>query len=273
MAEQETFEQFTDRINRANFRFAVGHPSRGFSTVWTAFGNRDDYYIGSRSFMGSQKVSLHTSGICRVALTSRQYDMLAEQGLPQPADRAATKWQRPRTPRTGAAHVASIIFPTDYLRIMDEPKGTRKKPLFIFEPAPPGQAIEFGIFYSREDEAAMEERYRQIGQAIVHTTLEGGEQVTVVARISSFDQAWLPLPAQMNTTRGNIISRAVLDTSGDLPNLTATLWNESGDGGTLKLVEIGGASLKRNPLGASLDTRIDGCGQTASIQRSPTRRA
>jgi hypothetical protein len=47
-AEPETLEQFEARINRANFRFAVGNPCRGFSSTWTAFGNSDDYYIGSR---------------------------------------------------------------------------------------------------------------------------------------------------------------------------------------------------------------------------------
>jgi hypothetical protein len=242
----ETFEQFVARVNSANFRFAVGNPASGYSTTWTAFGNRGDYYIGSRVFMGSQKISLHASGICRVALTNKQHDALLEDGLDQPADRAMTKWRRPKTPDVGAVHVASILFPTDYLKLTEEPKGTHKKPLFIFDAAPAGQAVEMGFFYSREDQAAMEERYLRIGHPIVCTTLESGEHVTAIARITEFDRSLLPSQEIMDKTPGNILSKEVLEIKDSLPNLTASFWNAPGDGGTLKLIEVGGIVLKRN---------------------------
>jgi hypothetical protein len=245
--KSETLEQFIERASHANFRFAVGNPSRGFSTTWTAFGNRSDYYIGSRSFMGSQKISLHASGICRVALTNRQFDELAAEGLTQPADRAIVKWRRADTPQAGAQHVASVIFPTDYLGVIEQPRGSYRKPLFIFDAAPAGQAVEFGFFFSREEQSAIREQYLKIGQPIVCTTLESGEHVTVVAKISEFDKAYLPSQAQLDKASGTVFSRSALDNRDELPNLTATFWNDPRDGDALRLVEVGGVTLRRTP--------------------------
>lgn len=246
MPDNRDLEDFIERVNATNFRFAVGNSSRGFSSTWTAFGNAGDYYIGARPSMGSIKVSLHASGICRIALTDKQYIELEKEGLHQPADRALLKWRRAKTPEIGAAHVASVIFPTDYLSLKDEPKSRHKKPLFIFDPAAPGRAVEFGFFYSWEDEASMEERYAKIGKTIVCTTLDSGEHVTVVARITGFDRACLPSQEQADKAPGNILSKEVLNIERELSQLTATFWNEPKDGETLKLVEIGGMSLRRN---------------------------
>jgi hypothetical protein len=35
------------------------------------FGTKSDYYIGARSVFGSIKISLHESGVCRLALTEK----------------------------------------------------------------------------------------------------------------------------------------------------------------------------------------------------------
>jgi hypothetical protein len=48
-------DDFIERLNRANFRFAVGSENAGFSSVFTAFGKKSDYYIGARQVMGSSK--------------------------------------------------------------------------------------------------------------------------------------------------------------------------------------------------------------------------
>jgi hypothetical protein len=246
MATNGELEDFIERVNATNFRFAVGNSLRGFSSVWTAFGNASDYYIGCRPSMGSIKISLHASGICRIALTDKQYSELEKEGLKQPADRALVKWRRAKTPPIGAVHVASVIFPTDDLSLTEEPISKHKKPLIIFDAAPPGRAVEFGFFYSLEDDAAMEERYARIGKSIVCTTLDSGEYVTVVARITEFDKACLPSQEQADKAPGHILSKEVLNIERELSHLTATFWNEPKDGETLRLVEIGGMGLRRN---------------------------
>ena len=103
----ESFEDFERRISSANFRFAVGSPETGYSTPWTAFGHGNDYYIGARHFMGSTKISLHESGICRVALTEHHYQQILKDKLETPPDRAIVKWTRKATPEQGAVHALS----------------------------------------------------------------------------------------------------------------------------------------------------------------------
>jgi hypothetical protein len=96
----------------------------GYLSPWAAFGSGNEYYIGARHAMGSSKISLHQSGICRIALTEKHFAALPAEGLTQPSDRVMVKWKRQPTPEIGAAHVASIIFPTEFLKLR-EPQGTR----------------------------------------------------------------------------------------------------------------------------------------------------
>ena len=239
---------FVRRLERTNFRFAVGSAEAGHSSMWTAFGTGNEYYIGARHVMGSSKISLHQSGICRVALTEKHFSALLSDGLTQPRDRALIKWKRPPTPDIGAAHVASIIFPTEFLKL-PEPQGIPKKPLIIFGAAPPGKAVEIGFFYSREDPATLEPKLLQIGHPIVCTTLDNGEMITVVAREADFDRAVLPSQDKLDKSSSNIHSKDVHAIKDELKNLTGMFWNDPGDVGSLMIIEVGGMSLRRNEIG------------------------
>jgi hypothetical protein len=240
-------ETFIQRLNRTNFRFAVGSPDAGHSATWTAFGAGSEYYIGARHAMGSSKISLHRSEICRVALTEKHFNSLPGDGLAQPRDRALMKWKRAPTPDIGAVHVASIIFPTEFLKL-PEPQGTPKKPLIIFGAAPPGKAVEIGFFYSREAAATLEPKLLQIGYPIVCTTLDNGEMITVVGRVSDFDRAVLPSQDRLEKSPMNILAKNVHTIKDELNNLTGMFWNDPGDGGSLMLIEVGGMSIRRNAI-------------------------
>jgi hypothetical protein len=201
--------------------------------------------MGARHVMGSSKISLHQSGICRVALTEKHDNALPGDGLTQPPDRAMIKWKRPPTPEVGTAHVASIIFPTEFLKL-PQPQGTLKKPLIIFDAAAPGKAVEVGFFYSREEQATLEPKLLKIGHPIVWTKLDNGEMITVVVREADFDRTVLPSQDTLDRSPGKILSKDVHAIKGEMRNLTGTFWNEPGDGGTLMLIEVGGISLRRN---------------------------
>src|SRR5262249_35439214 len=92
------------------------------------------------------------------------------QWLDAPADRVSVKWRRSPAPESGAIHVVSLILPTDYLRLAP-PESTYKKPVLIIDAASPGKAIEFGFFFTREPEATVEAKFRQIGMPLVRTAL------------------------------------------------------------------------------------------------------
>jgi hypothetical protein len=246
-SNSDQLPDFVRRLNSTNFRFAIGSDEGGHSATWTAFGTGDEYYIGARHAMGSSKISLHQSGICRVALTEKHFNALPGDGLAQPRDRALVKWKRQPTPDIGAAHVASIIFPTEFLKL-PEPQSTPKKPLIIFGAAPPGKAIEIGFFYSREAPATLEPKLLQIGHPIVCTTLDNGEMITVVGREADFDSAVLPSQDKLDKSPMNILAKNVHTIKDQLKNLTGMFWNDPGDGGSLMLIEVGGMSIRRNAI-------------------------
>lgn len=120
------------------------------------------------------KFSLHDRENCRLAFTKEGTPAMRQQGLDVPKNRAVVEWYRNPAPENGAVHVVSLIFPTDYLRL-PPPEG--KKPIFQFAAAPPGKAIEFDFFFSREAEATLEGKLLQIGMPLVRTTLDNGETV------------------------------------------------------------------------------------------------
>ena len=143
-------EDLERRVAEGPIRLSVCSSSGRHSGTWSAVGNGSEYYIGARSIFGNMKISLHSSRICRVAMTDRQSKFLLEQGLMQPGeDKAFFKWNRAPTRETGAVHVVSLLFPIAHLH-GEAVFGSPKKPLFKFEaPDDPTSAVEFGFFYSR----------------------------------------------------------------------------------------------------------------------------
>lgn len=237
---------FLERFSRTNLRFAVCGP-KGHSSSWTAFGHGNDYYIGARGLMGSQKISLHASGICRVAMTDQFYSSLPAKGLVQPLDRVSVKWTRPETPIVGAVHVASIVFPSDFLVQAKRPEGTYRKPLIIFGDVPPGKAFEFGFFYSREGIDDLRDRFLSVGKPLCSSKLADGTTVSLVSRVIDFDRSALPPPVQLTAAPGHILPKEAADPHFEQKGLTAHFWNQPEDGKALMMYEIGGISLRRNP--------------------------
>lgn len=243
---QEIVDDLERRIAKNNIRFGVCRKDGKHSGIWTAFGHNGDYYIGARSIMGSTKISLHASGVCRLALTETQMKLLAAQGLEQPTDRAFVKWRRATTPASGAVHVASVLFPLDYLHL-EAPQTTAKKPIFLFEASEPGHAVEFGFFFSRMPMADLEKKLVRIGKPLFRSDLDNGESVSMVVRLVEFDPSVLPTTDQLNKAGLRLLNRGALPKAGtEERGLTAALWNKPDDGESLRILEISGVTLKAN---------------------------
>ena len=186
-------------IGNEPFRFVVGTHGGSHSAVWNILADKkSNYYIGNRSFFRLRKISLHQSYICKVALTNEHVTGLKEQGLDAPDDKASVTWRRVPAPAEGAVHVVSLIFPTDYLRLT-LPDLVPGKPVLPVEAAPPGKAIEFGFFFSREADVSAKPKFLQIGTPLVLTHLLNGETVWVVAREIEFDRADIPSEERWQT--------------------------------------------------------------------------
>ncbi len=139
-----------------------------------------------------------------------------------------------------------LIFPLDYLR-NDAPETTPKKRAIVFTADAPGEAVEFGFFYSRETVETLEPKLAQIGQPLFQVTLENGEAIHVIARIRRFDAAVLPSSEKMSAEGMTPLNPKALPKPGaEQTDLNAVLWNAPEDGETFQILEIGGVTLRRN---------------------------
>jgi hypothetical protein len=237
------------KFAKDKIRFAVGKPGAGHSSVWSALGQKDNYYIGARSVLSKKKISLHGFNgkdyrVCRLALDKTHFELLSKRGVALPEDRVFVKWNLPRAPREGAAPAVILVFPTDHMTL-DAPMSSEQKPVLIFNAARAGMAVEVGFFYSREPATSLEPKFLAIGTPIFRTDLDSGEAVSIVAREAPFDSTVIPPTDQLYVNGGYMLDP-------DFPvgikkqNLTATLWNAPKDGEPLRIIEISGLSAIRN---------------------------
>jgi hypothetical protein len=226
----------TDKMDK--FRFAVCRKDGRSSHPWAAWGNRSDFYIASRIIGSLVKVSLHEGGGFRLQFEKKYWEQMRAAGM-GPSERAVVVWPKPNVPGLGAVHVASLIFPAIGF-VADQPNGTSKKPMFLFEVAD-GEAGEIGLFYSREAIETLEPKLAKIGKPCGYTKLDDGIAVSTIARARDFDVGSLPtqIPA-------NALLDESLHGSDTIESLHAVYWNDPRESGTLQMVEIGGVTLRRN---------------------------
>jgi hypothetical protein len=240
-------KEFEQRLSKDGVRFAIGEPGGRYSGVWSAIGSNSDFYIGARSVMGSTKISLHSSGVCRLGLSKQHFAFAVERALISPGeDRAFVKWRRPPTPAIGAALVVVLIFPTAFLG-SDAPTATAKKPLVIFEAAAQGKAVEIGFFYSHEPGITLEAKFLEIGKPLFRTELDNGETVWIVARQADFDPTALPTTEKINSGAGRLLDPdAFAEVGVERRGLTGAFWTSPRDGEALRVIEVGGITMRRN---------------------------
>ena len=177
-------KSFADRIRNDSVRITIGNDESGYSGQWAFWTNKADLYFGVRSIAGLMKVSLHQSGVCRVAFTKQFADTLEDKQLPRGGNRAFTVWRRPETPASGALLVASILFPTAFLCCDPPPK---KKLNMIMAPASKDAAIELGLFFHRVSPDDIADGFAKMGTPYVSCDLGENEWVSFVFRETPFD--------------------------------------------------------------------------------------
>jgi hypothetical protein len=225
-------------------RFAVGRDD-AFSSAWVIWAHNDSLYIGGIGRSGVSKFSFHGEEYCQLATTKEHWTKMPEAGIPQPAERQNMSWRRLPTPDHGLLHVASLIFPTDYLRGQAK-SGKPKKPLLVIPSAPRGRAVVVGIFYSREDPNL----FCQGGvKPIYISKLTTGEYVSVAVGERAFDINELgKLPSTVSNFQALTKQAATLQPGDIRDGMTAMLYNDPNedDHRRLLLVEIGGVSIRKN---------------------------
>lgn len=132
-------------------RFAVGRPEGLRSSTWTVLGHvRDgDVYIGSRSNMRETKLSLHRSGIWRLAYTEESGRSATLDG-----DRVLTRYEPPAEVVKGWRRGATIVIPHSSLRHAFPEKSPKRGAAISWWATPGvGRAMRFDILLRLDDDA------------------------------------------------------------------------------------------------------------------------
>lgn len=157
-------------------KFAVGTTEAIWTSAWFIATNRKgDVYIGSVGPTSVLKLSFHTSGKSHL-----RYGPHHELGAL--ANSYFQKWERPPASMIGLKHVWSVFFPSDVLKVRSP--GSDKEAILVIPPAVDGEAVEVGLFYSREPRVS---ELQGMGRVLLMRCFSSGEAVYAIARTVPFD--------------------------------------------------------------------------------------
>lgn len=220
-------------------RFGAKASDGRCSSSWIAIRRKSDVYLGVRSLSGKLKLTLHKDGRAHIALTDNFYPQLRDEGVPLPPSRHFTRWRMPDVPDDGAVHVASVVFPSRFLR----PRPPLKPNETVFwEPAPELGALEVGVFYGRQLATfASGSRLRfwtRLGDGrvvMVAVRNTDADATHVVDRLSRPNTMYALSAALWNASPGEAIA-----------SCAAFVWSDVRDGQAVVIWEVTGLSIHRN---------------------------
>lgn len=235
-----TVEDLEKRIHalfKRRVRLIAENASGGFSSAWMFWGNRNDFYFGSKSLLGSFKVSLHENGRGYVGYHKPYFLEKQAERIPIPA-KTAFEWELPKPGALGAVHAASLLLPSDYCTGAEPSESARKKTV-VFE-VEAGCAAEIGVFLSHEGMKTLEPKMVAIGHPIVMVTLDNKLNVSIVVRSRTFDPSVLPTTETFAKSKRILLQKEPIQ---EQKNLNAMIWNVPKDGEALQVIDVGGLKI------------------------------
>jgi hypothetical protein len=157
-------------------RFAVGSPEEPYSAVWNLVTNGNDVYLFGRQMGRYLKISLHASGVWRLAWTAES------QTETETSDRLIHRWRRPPQFRPGWARGPSVVVPWTpigrHFPAVDAPKG---KPVHWMPAPAPWHKVVFAVLFAASDipEPAWESIREPGDRSLGRLFLRDGESVYV----------------------------------------------------------------------------------------------
>lgn len=225
------------------FRFGVGVGDRLLSSPWVIFCGKNDLYMGLRNMAHTLKLSIHGSGVCHFALTSRFWESGMKDALNPPSERALIRWHRAEVPRTGAAEVVSVLFPRDHQSLAGHKPPS--KSFHLVPPAPSGMAVRVAIAESMEDPHTLELKLRRFGVPVGYYRFDDGRSLSVVMRPEPFDEPRLE-KVRSGIGSGTTFDPSALPTKGEtLKGFSMLALTAPRDGQPLHITEMHGISLSR----------------------------
>jgi hypothetical protein len=223
------------------------------SQCWYFRSEGNEVYIGPGPTGGTSKLSFHSRG------GSSRDGCDSQWGLTRPyAERERqlgtaevllpVRWKRPLTPSVGVVQVASILFPTDFLRgTIPAFKSGRKRVALLL--ASPHHAIEIGVFYSFDEPSIIRINLNNAkGKFIGYMSLPNGENVVIAAREVPFDPAIISGTLELGCA-GHLLSGAPAVGEVNKNSSALMLHHRPADGEMATLAEINGIPVKRDNQG------------------------
>ena len=183
-------------------RIVVGTAIGPRGTIWRIWSQKNEVYAAHQANAHIDKLSFHSSGICRRAFTQ-------SYGVPPSLnDRATLKWHRLPTPAAGAgkgALVLRVITPTAFLSSAVGPLSS--KPV-IWLPPRGNEATSFDVFFCREPRKVVINAFSKApdSELVYYHVLPSGEGVGV----SSAHGPWIAenfiLPARTHDKKDMVIA-------------------------------------------------------------------
>ena len=166
-----------------SIRIAVGNATGRHSTVWSVFSANNEVYAAHRTMGGIEKLSFHSSRICRRAFGDKH------QLPPSMPNRVLNRWTRDETPPAGqrqAVAVLTVFFPDGHLS-PDLPSTTKKATWL--PPPMPGEARFLQVLFTRDKEEDVRELFLSAGHSFVaYHMLPNGEAVAIRSWANEFEQ-------------------------------------------------------------------------------------
>lgn len=240
---RDRFKKIEKSISKNGLCFYLcDSDGRRRSSTWKIKRTKDNVYISTEGFTGRMKLSLHPDLVCQWGLVRNYHErnVSNSKGSFEPI-----RWERKETPVEGALFVASITFPTKYLKGKFSDFKEKGKEHFKFQIAPEGCSLSFGVFYSKEDPETLEQKFIQRNMLPIFTfDLENGEYVSFVFQ-EQLDR--FALPDDFTGKVGGTEIEPVLQVGETMSDCSAIFVGQRAvEGKPIELVEINGFSISKS---------------------------
>lgn len=155
--------------NIKEIRFCVGNKKRASSLIWKLFVRNDDVYLLARQMGGSWKISLHKSGICRVAFSNE-----FEKGK----DRLVLKWNKIYLDDTISPNIAILVPCVKTIKPLNKTTKEMINKEITYLDFPSGdEKIIIKVFYTKNERLDLESKIPNPHTRLFMHTLKNGETI------------------------------------------------------------------------------------------------
>lgn len=191
--------------------------------------------MAARHVMGSAKLSMHSSGKWRWAMTSEE---AARRQLTAGQDRVITRWEQPAPVAPGWVRAATICVPSSSLRSLAPEKSPKKGVISFWSPGPRSREVWFDVFIKSPDAPAL--TFNNITELVGRIDLPSGGAIWVIGT------EWEVTPERetiicelRQRSRNWHVEREGIESFNQLEYPTGTAWGRDDDDGRPIAIDLG----------------------------------